>query len=547
MRAALYARFSSDRQNERSIADQVELCQRRADEKGWAVVRIFSDAAISGSAMANRPGLLDAIAAAERGEIDILLCEDEDRIARDLEHLAHVANRFRDCGAALHTLSSGEVLTMHVAIKGLIAEDFIRNLSAKTKRGMHSNAEKGMATGARTYGYATQPGGHIEIVDDQADVVRRICRDYAAGATPRDIANALNREGEPSPMGGLWNASTIGGQRKRGTGILHCELYAGVKVWNRYDVKKDRRTGKRISKAIPADQWKRVDVPHLRIVDDETWAKVRARKDARRSPSDYRRYPGLFSGLLKCGLCGGTYTVYSSDRLVCATFREKGESACYNRRTPSRSKIEASILDGLREQLASPEAVAGYVRAYHQAAAARKSDKAARVKPLARRLDEIDRSLGRLVSAIERGTATASMESRVAELEREKTGLAAELEAVATTTEPIDLIPSSGEAYIAMIEHLQAELAELAKGDSARQVQLRDAVRGLIDRIVIIPKSQDRGAPVDVMIVGRLNDFLQSASAKPDQTENGLLGPLVAGAGIVLIQHSVHVLARRAV
>ncbi|HQT53586.1 MAG TPA: recombinase family protein, partial [Phenylobacterium sp.] len=215
-RVALYARYSSDRQNERSVGDQIDLLTRYAEGKGWEVGRTFSDAAISGSTMANRPGLLDAISAAERGEYDVLLAEDEDRIARSLEHLAHVVNRLQDAGAQLATPSSGMVQTMHVAMKGLIAEDFLRNLSAKTKRGMNANAERGLATGSRLFGYVSEPGGGMTIVEAEADIIRRIYAAYAAGDTAREIAAALNAEGVPSPRGGLWNASSVGGSRQRG-------------------------------------------------------------------------------------------------------------------------------------------------------------------------------------------------------------------------------------------------------------------------------------------------------------------------------------------
>ncbi|MBX9707884.1 MAG: recombinase family protein, partial [Caulobacteraceae bacterium] len=76
MRTALYARYSSDRQNERSIADQVAVLTDVAARRGWTVVASYMDAAISGQAMANRPGLLNALSAAERGEFDVLLVED---------------------------------------------------------------------------------------------------------------------------------------------------------------------------------------------------------------------------------------------------------------------------------------------------------------------------------------------------------------------------------------------------------------------------------------------------------------------------------------
>lgn len=264
IRAAIYARYSSERQNERSIADQLAVCVRHAAAKGWSIVETYSDAAISGAAMANRPGLLDALGGAEGGKFDILLTEDEDRIARNLEHLAHVASRLRFAGVTLATLSTDQVEDMHVAFKGLLGAEYLKNLSQKTKRGMRSNAEKGLATGSRLYGYRSDPGGGMTIVEAEAILIRRIFAEYLAGASPRTIADRLNREGTPGPRGGLWSHSSICGSRQRGNGILHTELYAGVKVWNRMDVRKDPRTGKRTPRMKPEAEWQRTPVQHWR-------------------------------------------------------------------------------------------------------------------------------------------------------------------------------------------------------------------------------------------------------------------------------------------
>lgn len=528
-RVAIYARYSSDRQNENSVADQIAICSRHADQKGWDVARVFSDAAISGSAMANRPGLLDALAAAERGEFDLLLTEDEDRIARNLEHLAHVANRLEDAGVTLWTLGSGKVETMHVAFKGAMAQDYIRNLSRKTKRGMDANAEKGLATGSRLYGYRSEPGGGMAIVESEAEVIRRIFAAYNDGDTAREIAMALNAEGVPGPRGGQWNQSSINGSRQRGNGILNTELYAGVKVWNRMDVRKDRTTGKRTPRMRPESEWKRTLVPHLRIVDEDVWRAARARKAASSNyPTTVQRRPGIFSGLLKCGHCGGTYTSYSGGYLICATFREKG--TCDNRRTPKRADVEAKVMEALREQLLSPDAVARYVRTYHQAAATRKRDMAAQTAPLEKRLAETSRGIDRIVSAIERGAATQAMEARMLELDRERQGIEAALAQIETEREkaPVDLLPSSAESYAELIADLKATLADLDPENSQAHRRLAESVRDVIDRIVIRPLTQARGGPIDVEIFGTLARFMGAE----EHSENVLCGALVAGGGI---------------
>jgi site-specific DNA recombinase len=60
--------------------------------------------------------------------------------------------------------------------------------------------------------------GEREVVDEEAAVTRRIFRDYAAGASPKQICKALNKKGVPGPQGALRGSSTIHGNPKRGIG-----------------------------------------------------------------------------------------------------------------------------------------------------------------------------------------------------------------------------------------------------------------------------------------------------------------------------------------
>nr|WP_074062640.1 recombinase family protein [Rhizobium etli] len=75
--------------------------------------------------------------------------------------------------------------------------------------------------------------GDRTINDFQADVIRRIFRDYAAGKSAKRIAFELNKEAIPAPGGGDWGFSTINGNPKRGNGILNNKMYVGKLIWNR--------------------------------------------------------------------------------------------------------------------------------------------------------------------------------------------------------------------------------------------------------------------------------------------------------------------------
>ncbi len=533
MRAALYARYSSERQNERSIEDQLAVCRRHAEGRGWSVVATFSDAAISGAAMLNRPGLQALLAAGAAGAFDVVLVEDEDRLARNLEHQANIYNRLRHAGVAIATLSSDAIGILEVGLRGVMAELYLVNLGQKTRRGLRANAEKGLATGSRLYGYASAPGGALTIIESEAALIRRIFAAYAAGQTARDIAAALNAEGVPGPRGGSWTASTINGSRQRANGILHTDLYAGVKTWNRMEVRKDPETGKRLPTMRPRSEWRETPVPELRIVPDDLSQAVRARKAAESGLHPQaianRRRPGVFTGLLKCGRCGSSYTVYNSGRLICAAHREKGDTVCANRRTLARAEIEERVLRGLQDRLLSPEAVAAYVRAYHAAWADHARAQADMRAPLEQRIASLGRSIERLVDAVCDGQASAAMMARLKAQEAEIEEARAQLAEIATAAPPpVTLHPNAGATYARLVEQLQANLSRMSAAPDVADRAVIEAVRALVQRIEIFPESDDRGAPVEIVLHGDLARFMS-----PEPGVATLRGSkVVAGGGI---------------
>src|SRR5262249_18726284 len=95
----------------------------------------------------------------------------------------------------LHT-ASGPVGKIDGSMRAMMAEYFLENLALHTHRGMQGVIRDGRHAGGRAYGYRAVTGtaGALEIVEAEAEVVRRIFADYVAGATPRDIAAKLNRE-----------------------------------------------------------------------------------------------------------------------------------------------------------------------------------------------------------------------------------------------------------------------------------------------------------------------------------------------------------------
>jgi site-specific DNA recombinase len=160
------------------------------------------------------------------------------------------------------------------------------------------------------------------------------------------------------PRGRLWNGSTINGHVARGGGIILNDLYAGRIVWNKVKMVKDPTTGKRLSRPNPREQYKIVDAPHLRIIDDATFRaaqviKIERRRDATPATAQLARAPKpVFSGLIRCGCCGGGMSSNGADRkgvrIQCSAYKESG--SCKNSRRVYLDDIEALAIKGLRQQ-----------------------------------------------------------------------------------------------------------------------------------------------------------------------------------------------------
>jgi len=172
---------------------------------------------------------------------------------------------------------------MHIGMLGTMAQMYSSDLGEKTKRGQLGRALKGKIPGGGAYGYDVLPAGadgagERSINAAEAAVVVRIHQLFAAGDSPRAIAKQLNAEDVRGPGGREWRDTTIRGQVDRGTGILNNALYVGRIEWNRCSYVKDPRTGKKVARPNPPEQWEIVPVPELRIVSDELWDAVKARQ-----------------------------------------------------------------------------------------------------------------------------------------------------------------------------------------------------------------------------------------------------------------------------
>jgi len=508
IRAAIYARFSDEKQNARSVDDQIDSCRDVTAREGFAVARIFKDRAISGSSTLNRPGFLAMMRAAEARAFDVIVVEDVDRISRDQGDWHTARKRLDFLGIAIHT-ATGKVGKIDGALRAMMGEMFLENLALHTRRGLESVIRAGRHAGGRAYGYAPVPGkaGELAVIEAEAEIVRRIFRDYAGGRSPRDIAAALNAAEIPPPRKTTWNASTINGNLQRGAGILLNDLYAGRIVWNKVRMIKDPATGKRISRPNPPDQHRQAEAPHLRIVPDQLWQAVQARKRAAGSPhTSGPKTRRILSGLIRCGACGGVMVSqgnrHGTARLQCASYIESG--TCANGRRVKRDAIERLGLDGLRRELAEPAYLAEYVTAYNAERRRLASDAGNARGTLEKRRGAIEREIARAIDAIVRaGVDPATLAPRIRQLETERGEIEAQLAALDRAKDVIALHPAALDRYRADLDRLAALLPHNAIGESD---DLAAALRALISAVIVhAPPGSER---LEIEIRGNLDELL---------------------------------------
>lgn len=488
MRVALYARYSSDQQRAASIDDQVRLCREFAGRQGWTIAGEFADAAVSGASLM-RPGLQALLAVAIAGGVDVVLAESLDRFSRDQEDTAGLFKRLTFAGVRIVTVSEGDIGHLHVGLKGTMNALYLHDLAQKTRRGLRGRVEAGKSAGGVGYGYQVvpayegQPRGERVIVPAEADVVRRIFREFVADSSPRAIAWRLNAERVLGPMAGVWGPSTIHGHAGRGTGMLNNELYIGRLVWNRLRYVKDPDTGKRVSRVNPASEWIVADVPHLRIVDDELWQAAKARQVAtRHQQADgglvrARRPRYLFSGLTRCGVCGGSYVSSSGAGggvLVCFNARERG--TCTNRRRIRRAEVEARVLRAMRERLFDPGMFEAFSEGFRERLEERRRNHVAELAGVRCELATVKRKIRQIIDAVTKGYRSDEMRDELHVLEARKVALARRLE--------VRELPALHPNMAAMFRRKVTALA-VALGSEERRDATLASLRGIVDRIVI--------------------------------------------------------------
>lgn len=334
-------------------------------------------------------------------------------------------------------------------------------------------------------------------------------RGYRVDLPPEKLVPSFTAQSKLDLTPDLVGATkTVNGSRQRRNGILNNELYRGNIIYNRQSFVKDPETGKRVSRPNPEADWITTEVPHLQIIDEETWEAAQTIKDRYSSLRGNRRQTKkrLLSGFIRCGACGGTMTIVNRERYSCSAKRERG--TCSSPAGIQATEIEERVIDGLRRILiGQQDLIDEFASAYRAEIERLRGSRTNESTRLRKELAKAQRGIERCLAYITDGDGDpGAVRQSLKELERRKKVLDGQLRQVGSEAK-IEIHPNIAELYRRKVTELHTLLAD----DTTRH-QAMDIIRSLVDRIEVHP-GEKRGKP-EVILVGTLANILEYACAQ---------------------------------
>lgn len=378
-RVAAYCRVStnSDEQLTSYAAQKNYYTNYIMKNAEWTMAGIFADEGLSGTQALKRPEFLRMIRHCKQKKIDLILVKSISRFARNTVDCLSYTRALRALGIGVlfeeeHINSLDPDSEFLITLHGAMAQTEIENTSSRVKWGMRQAMREGKASFryGTLYAYEKGEDGSPKVIPEEAEVVRRIYREYLAGGSLRQIVAGLETDHIPSPTEKGWSINVI-------RNILTNEKYAGDVIRQKTFVADP--ISKRVVKNTGQLPMYLLKNHHEGIVDRATYNAVQAewaRRNAKRTPSVKTAPTGkgcyaskyALSERMICGECGSNYRrcVWSKrgkKRTVwrCVSRLDYGTKYCHDSPTLDESVIQKAILTALNAAMGRKDELVHHV------------------------------------------------------------------------------------------------------------------------------------------------------------------------------------------
>lgn len=338
LNVAYYARVSTEKvEQQASIKHQEEHFEELIHSNNrWKFAGSYIDDGISGMHADKREEFQRMLRDAKLGKIDMIITKEISRFARNTLDSIQYTRELLSYGVCVWFQNDGintidDDSEFRLTIMSGVAQDEIRKLSSRVKFGHAQSIKNGVVLGHRMYGYSNNQG-KLELIPEEADMVRMIFEDYASGISTPRIEKKLWDMGYRSLKGGKINRDVI-------KNIIRNPKYKGyycggkVKVVDMFTKKQE---------FLPQSEWIMFKDDGSRvpqIIDETTWEKanayLRERGEAIKSRRTSFKNENIFTGKLFCANDGAPYWMKQhyirgkeDVRWVCSYKIKNGAASC---------------------------------------------------------------------------------------------------------------------------------------------------------------------------------------------------------------------------
>ena len=266
--AVIYARYSSQGQNEQSIEGQIRICKEYAENNGFTVVKTYTDKARTGT-NDSRPEFQRMIKDADNGQFEYIIVYMFDRFARNRrDSIMYKEMLKQDYGirviSATQPISDDEGGEFYEMFLEWNDEKYSKRLSKRVKNGLDMSVENGTFCGGYlVYGYKLRQEPiigkrnrfmkYVEIDEEQAEIIRYAFTEYDKGTDKKEIAATLNARGKRyngKPFKGRTFDKWLNNQKYTG------EFYFGGRLCNNtYPAIIDKDLFERVQKRLAKNRY----------------------------------------------------------------------------------------------------------------------------------------------------------------------------------------------------------------------------------------------------------------------------------------------------
>lgn len=369
-RVAAYCRVSTDEEEQLSSyeAQRTYYTDKIMSNREWTMAGIFADEGITGTSARKRPEFLRMIHLCKQKKIDIILTKSISRFARNTVDCLNYIRALRELGIAvifekenINTLEADSELL--ITMLGAFAQAESESISANVRWGKRQAMREGRVSIQYTHLYAFEkgPDGQPMIIPQQAEVVKKIFRQYLLGDSLRMIKNMLETEGIPNVYGKKgWSITAI-------RSILTNEKYCGDVLLQKTFI--SDCISRKVIKNTGQLPMYLIQNHHEGIIDRDTFQAAQAelaRRNSAKSPSKKYAPTGkscyaskyALSERLVCGECGTlyrrcTWVSNGKKRVVwrCVSRVDYGKKYCHISPTLGEEQLHQAILSAINSAM----------------------------------------------------------------------------------------------------------------------------------------------------------------------------------------------------